>query len=134
MMPLSWYCWAGGRASRRPRGLRAGVAGRVVAAGLTPPIDTDIVVPIDEFVSRLCSAARAEELHTSRITRRRTLFRAPRLTLRPIRIVELHWCGRPAHAEVDHLDKHRKAHREVDVALRNVHPESLADERDADEQ
>src|SRR3954453_12668774 len=33
-----------------------GVAGRVVAAGLTPPIDTDIVVPIDELVSRLCRA------------------------------------------------------------------------------
>ena len=36
---------------------------------------------------------------------------------------------RPAHAQVDHLDEHREAHREVDVALRDVHAEAVADQR-----
>src|SRR5262245_19531180 len=41
---------------------------------------------------------------------------------------------RPADAQVDHLDEYRETHGEVDVALRNVHAEAIADERHADQQ
>src|SRR6185436_20285673 len=40
----------------------------------------------------------------------------------------------PANAQIDDLDEYRKPQREVYVALRNVHVETVADERDSDEE
>ena len=51
-----------------------------------------------------------------------------------IRLVKLYWRRLGAHAQVDHLDEHREAHREVDVALRNVEAQPVADERHANHQ
>ena len=56
-----------------------------------------------------------------------------RLRVRHVRLLQLHW--RPAaHAQVDHLDEDREAHRKVDVALGDVQVEALADERQSDQQ
>src|SRR4029453_10049909 len=42
--------------------------------------------------------------------------------------------GGSSDSEIHHLDEDREAHREVDVPLRNVQPQAVANERDSDQQ
>ena len=50
-------------------------------------------------------------------------------------IAQLHGLtAAPTHLQVEHLDKHGKAHRKVDVALGDVKRQALSDERGADKE
>src|SRR5437762_13232426 len=44
-------------------------------------------------------------------------------------VAQLHRFAPRARANVQHLDEHREAHREVDVALRDMLPEPVRDHR-----
>jgi hypothetical protein len=46
--------------------------------------------------------------------------------------VQSHRLGAAAQAQIQHLDRHRERHREVDVALRDVHVEAVGDQGHAD--
>src|SRR5262249_22799466 len=49
--------------------------------------------------------------------------------------VQLDWCGtRSPQLQVEHLDEHRKRHREIDVALRNVSIQPLSNQGHPNEQ
>ena len=54
--------------------------------------------------------------------------------LRGVALLQVHGIDLAPQPQVDHLDEDREAHREVDVALRDVLVEALGDQRHADQQ
>src|SRR5688572_27371002 len=56
-----------------------------------------------------------------------------RLSSLDLFLLQLHRLAAAADADVQHLDDDRERHREVDVALRNVHVDALGDQRHADQ-
>src|SRR5947208_3640054 len=58
----------------------------------------------------------------------------PRKASRGDRLFQVYGRRLAHQAQVERLDEHREAHREVHIALRDVLAEPVGDERDADEQ
>src|SRR3954471_145710 len=75
-----------------------------------------------------CSSAMERDLSLGRRRRVR------RFSLRSIGFPQTHRGSLAPRPQVDHLDKHREAHREVNVALGNVLIEALEHQRQADQQ
>src|SRR5262245_29807677 len=89
------------------------------------------------FLPPTCAAVSA--LVSAHPSRAAPPWHAPRLRhtlyFLGVRFVQLDWSGtRSPQLQVEHLDEHRKRHREVDVALRNVSIQPLSNQGHPDEQ
>src|SRR5688500_8332261 len=69
----------------------------------------------------------------SRVSSVATIPSSPSRSVRSVTLVQVHRLRLLPHAQINHLDKDREAHRKVDVALRDVLVETLADQRRTDE-
>src|SRR5688500_8540381 len=88
-------------------------------------------------ITRLACSNPAAAIRSSSMPRFRTssrpgsLSRSRRLM---VAITQLDGFALLLRPQVDHLDEHREAHREVDVPLRDVESEAIGDERHANQQ